>query len=229
MESTSFSRGAALSVDEALHILENPTRRRILERLAKESHYPLQLSRELRVSQQAVVKHLRVLEEGRLVESHEEPSDVGGPPRRVYAARRGLSVTIDVGPSLFRTEIRPLEPPSSGKRGFGQFEDALDRVSETDDIRRRVRMAAELVERLNREVESLEEKRSRLVAMKDRALALAHAGAERLFSRYDQRSVLYTLLDEGVRAASELAARLDVRESLIAEVLRRLSAEKILR
>lgn len=229
MVSASLGRGAALSVDEFLHILENPTRRRILERLVRESHYPLQLSRELRVSQQAVAKHLRVLEEGRLVESHEEPSDVGGPPRRVYAANRGLSMTIDVGPSLFQTEVRPLEPPSSGKRGFAHFEDALDRVAESDDSRRRVRMAAELVGRLNHEIGSLDEKRARLVGMKDRVLALAHEAAERLFSRYDQRSVLYTLLDEGVRAASELAARLDMRESLIDEVLRRLSAEKILR
>ena len=40
------------TLDGLLRVLENPTRRRIMERLARESHYPLQLSRELGVSQQ---------------------------------------------------------------------------------------------------------------------------------------------------------------------------------
>ena len=48
--------------DESLSILENTTRRAILRHLVKEPHYPLQLSELLDVSQQAVVKHLKVLE-----------------------------------------------------------------------------------------------------------------------------------------------------------------------
>ena len=47
--------------DEALNILENKARRAILKRLAKAA-LPLQLSELLEISQQAVVKHLRVLE-----------------------------------------------------------------------------------------------------------------------------------------------------------------------
>ena len=50
--------------DDAMSILENTTRREILKFLVKEPHYPLQLSEMLEVSQQAVMKHLKVLEEG---------------------------------------------------------------------------------------------------------------------------------------------------------------------
>ena len=64
--------------DEALSILENPTRRQILKRLVKEPHYPLQLSELLDVSQQAVVKHLKVLEESGFVDSERMPSERGG-------------------------------------------------------------------------------------------------------------------------------------------------------
>ena len=217
-----------LSVDDLLRILENPMRRKILERLVKESHYPLQLARELRVSQQAVVKHLRVLEEGQLVESREEPSDIGGPPRRAYSAKRALSVTIDVGPSLFRTEVRMLEPPTAGRREFAHYGDGLARIQGTGDVRRRVRMAAELVERIDREIGGLDGKRAQLVAIKDHVLSRAHHDAERLFSSYQERSVLYALLDEGLRAASDLAARLEMRESVVNDVLRRLTAKRIL-
>src|SRR3989442_12881605 len=84
------------TLDGLLRVLENPTRRRILERLARESHYPLQLSRELGVSQQAVVKHLRSLEASGLVTSPEEKSDLGGPNRRACRA---------LGRSMVRTEV----------------------------------------------------------------------------------------------------------------------------
>ena len=68
--------------DDALNILENPTRRDILRHLVKEPHYPLQLSELLEVSQQAVVKHLRVLEEAGFVDSESKKSDKEGPLER---------------------------------------------------------------------------------------------------------------------------------------------------
>ena len=41
-----------------LNMISNPTRRRILESLTKEPSYPLQLSKEIGVSQQAIMKNL---------------------------------------------------------------------------------------------------------------------------------------------------------------------------
>ena len=53
-------------LDMLLAAIGNPTRRRILRKLVKETHYPLQLSKELSVSQQSIMKHLKVLEESDL-------------------------------------------------------------------------------------------------------------------------------------------------------------------
>ena len=39
-------------LDMLLAVIGNPTRRQILRKLVKEEHYPLQLSRELQVSQE---------------------------------------------------------------------------------------------------------------------------------------------------------------------------------
>ena len=82
--------------DDALNILENPTRRDILRHLVKEPHYPLQLSELLEVSQQAVVKHLRVLEEAGFVDSESKKSDKGGPPRKVYRVNQSFSIRLDL-------------------------------------------------------------------------------------------------------------------------------------
>ena len=46
--------------DEAIDILENRARRDILRHLVKEPHYPLQLSELLEISQQAVMKHIKI-------------------------------------------------------------------------------------------------------------------------------------------------------------------------
>ena len=81
--------------DEALNILENKARRDILRRLAKEPHYPLQLSELLDISQQAVVKHLRVLEENGFVESEKIPSVKGGPPKKMYTVNQSFSLRLD--------------------------------------------------------------------------------------------------------------------------------------
>ena len=61
--------------EHAMNILENSTRRDILKFLVKEPHYPLQLSEMLDVSQQAVMKHLKVLEEAGFVDSEKIPSE----------------------------------------------------------------------------------------------------------------------------------------------------------
>ena len=63
--------------DEVLSILENTTRRQILMLLVKEPHYPLQISELIGVSQQAVVKHLKVLEKADFVNSEIVASEKG--------------------------------------------------------------------------------------------------------------------------------------------------------
>ena len=67
--------------DLALRLLQNKVRRQILERLVREPHYPMQLADLIGVSQQAIKKHLRELENGNFVAKLKVPSEKGGPPR----------------------------------------------------------------------------------------------------------------------------------------------------
>ena len=219
---------AAATLDEMLRVLENPTRRRILERLSRESHYPLQLSKELGVSQQAVVKHLRALQGAGLVSSTEEKSDLGGPVRRAYSASQRVTVQIDVGPSLFRAEMRPLAEEGGKVEGFAWAQEALDRARSDKDRRRRVRTLAETVQRLNREVESLDARRSYILGLKEACLREVHQSVEDVLGDYDERQVLYCVLEEGGRAPDEIAERLDLREKVVQDLLRRIEREFLL-
>ena len=72
----------------------------------------------LDVSQQAVMKHLKVLEEAGFVDSDKIPSEKGGPPRKVYTVNQSFSLRLDLGPDLFRAEHRKM--PRGGPSGFLQ-------------------------------------------------------------------------------------------------------------
>ncbi len=61
-----------MDIDDLLAMVENPTRRRILELLTSGPSYPLQLSKELGVSQQAVMKNLVLMERNGMVVSYRE-------------------------------------------------------------------------------------------------------------------------------------------------------------
>jgi predicted transcriptional regulator len=160
-------------VDELFYLLENPTRRRILQLLSIERLYPLQLSREIDVTQQAVVKHLRILESHGLVKSKDEPSS-RGPNRRVYKASREVSLHIDIGPSTYKqkaeTDFDISNLSSQHKRVLDAIEesrqmnskarmDLLSRVSEdlrksVDDVENERRSLMALIGELNREITS---------------------------------------------------------------------------
>jgi len=213
------------TLDGLLRVLENPTRRRILERLARESHYPLQLSKELGVSQQAVVKHLRALQESGLVSSIEEKSDLGGPNRRAYRATERFSLQIDMGPRLFHAEMRPIAHAPSNVREYGWAEDMLRRAKVEDDPRRRVRLLGETIRKLNREIETVEERRLNLLRLKDAAMGEAQGSVGDVLASYQERQVLYFFLEQGAPSLDKIAEALDLREKVVADLLRRIERE----
>ena len=99
-------------LDKTLNLLQNKTRRLILERLVREPHYPMQLAELIGISQQAIKKNLRELENGGFVEKMQVASEKGGPPRTIFRVQEAFSLRIDLGPDLFKIEKRKL--PSGG-------------------------------------------------------------------------------------------------------------------
>jgi len=116
-----------IELDRILAVLENPIRRRILQKLSREMNYPLQLSKELNVSQQAIMKHLKVLEDNDFVVSYDERSDKGGAPRKVYIPRKRYCVRIDIGPNTYHEEFYSFKEYNVKKKET----EALTRKSDT--------------------------------------------------------------------------------------------------
>ncbi len=201
-------------LDILLSVIENPTRRRILEALVREPHYPLQLSRELGLSQQGIMKHLRMLEELDLVRSFSEESDQGGPSRRCYFPTTGFTMVVDIGPGLFNTEVA-VHP----------FEESTSEKEEAEDGRKLLDLRKELGE-IDLELGEIKERRSRLIAEKEGVLEEVGRIVDEGFPDYRSRKVVYEyILHPGIEAR-ELARGLGMRDETVEKIIQKLEAEK---
>ena len=125
------------NLDEALAILQNKARRAILERLVREPHYPLQLAEQIGISQQAVMKHLKLLEGAEFVVKMRVASNKGGPPKNIYSVQQAISIRIDLGPDLFQCNQRIL-PAGGPLKLSNQLNGDIVRVAEMVSGRKKI-------------------------------------------------------------------------------------------
>jgi ArsR family transcriptional regulator len=92
------------SHDESIRLmwlLGNPTRFEILRRLSEEPMFLGQLSRELAVHQQAILRHLQELIKKGFLETYEDES-IRGPPRKYYRLAKTVRVSVQITPQGIR-------------------------------------------------------------------------------------------------------------------------------
>jgi ArsR family transcriptional regulator len=191
-----------------LSVIENPTRRRILEALVREPHYPLQLSRQLGLSQQGIMKHLKVLEGFHLVRSYSEDSDQGGPARKIYVPTTGFTITVDIGPGLFDMRIitRALENgPETGDPpalSSAEWKEVRQSISDIDG-----------------ELAQLALRRAELIQAKETALNDACGTVESMVDDYHVRRVLYEYLQRPDLGPYQIARSLGMRDDDVTEII----------
>ncbi|MCK5024576.1 MAG: helix-turn-helix domain-containing protein [Thermoplasmata archaeon] len=211
-----------IDLDTLLAIIGNPTRRSILRKLVKEDHYPLQLSKELSISQQSIMKHLQVLEEAELVKSIFRKSD-SGPPRKFYVATQSLTIVIDMSPEQFSEDLR-----------FHEIEQVIKGEADSQTLRNAENLRVKLTEfmgmiaTVNKELGAIAKERDELLARKEDALRYANNIINTLCQDYEQRKVLRYLINENDLSLASMSERLNMRESEVETVLRNLEKHGLL-
>ncbi len=97
-----------LHINEMLDVLSNNYRREILRLLTIEDRYAFELTKKLNISQRAVTKHLKFLEEIGLVSSEKRKSSKG-PEREYFKLNKSVVLSLTIAPNLFFTTLRPLD------------------------------------------------------------------------------------------------------------------------
>ena len=92
-----------------LDVLGNETRRRILNLISHEPMYFNQLAREIGTGQQAILRHVKILEDSGLIESYAKKSDLGAPNRKYYKVNSSFNLNISVSNDNFTVRNEDIE------------------------------------------------------------------------------------------------------------------------
>ena len=95
--------------DALLDVLGNETRRRILNLISHEPMYFNQLAKEIRTGQQAILRHVKILEDTGLIKSYAERSDLGAPNRKYYRVNSSFNLSISVSNDNFTIRTEDIE------------------------------------------------------------------------------------------------------------------------
>jgi predicted transcriptional regulator len=95
--------------DVLLDVLGNETRRRILNLISHEPMYFNQLAKEIRTGQQAILRHVKILEDSGLIESYGKKSDLGAPDRKYYRVNSSFNLSISVSNDNFTVRNEDIE------------------------------------------------------------------------------------------------------------------------
>lgn len=176
-----------------LDIIGNSTRRRILAVLSQEPMYFNQLSKEIGIGQQAILRHTKVLEDGGLITSYVERSDLGAPDRKYYKLNSAFSLIVSISEDTFGIKNRNIIESRylDSKQFYKEFDSTPD---ETGDAL--IHMQSNLI-RVEGEISDLELRLNDLRALKQLILRKLHRIGRETFEGYLEREVLYDIVQHG--------------------------------
>ncbi len=211
-------------IGELLDLLGNDTRRRILESLANEPKYFIQLSKEIGVSQQAVLKHLFLLEKFGLIESFKAKSNLAAPDRKYFQLNRSVYLSIGITGNSMEIKMENIKGPNKVKPKNRMTTEIkgkyIQRDKEITDILKNTKLNLELIEQ---RMEEIENEKIGLLKDKQKILQIAHQVIRESLEEDLARKILYSNLNSrDATDIEELSEILDTREKEIKIIVKRL-------
>lgn len=155
------------------------------------------------------------MEKAGIVVSKVGKSDRGGPPTKTYMVNSQFSLRIDLGPTLFRTEVDGLEFGFEEIEGYEDIEEEIDTEKKEAFLKKKI----EVIKDIEKEIEKLKKRRQYLLKLKERALSKGYEYIYDNFDDYMERFVLYYILDTGQKDPKELAKDFEIREDKMKEII----------
>ncbi len=200
-----------------LDLLGNETRRRILRLLAQEPRYFIQLSRDLGVSQQAILKHLELLERAGFVSPYSAKSDLPAPKRKYYRLNRSIYMSIGITEDDVSIRLRDIATnQDDAKHSFRDtiLPETTDESNGSDsELSDFLGSSRDMLKRLDERVGELERHKVSLLKLRQTVMRRIHDAVRSNFDDPLERSILYSLLTSGdALDVASLSERLNVRE-----------------
>jgi len=211
-------------IGEFLDLLGNNTRRRILESLTNEPKYFIQLSKEIGVSQQAVLKHLFLLENFGLIESFKAKSNLAAPDRKYFQLNRSVYLSIGITGNSMEIKMENIKGPnkirSKNNMAIESKEGSIKKDKEITDILKNTKHKLEL---LAKRMQELEDEKIHLLKEKQQILEITHQVIRESLEEDLARRILYSnLISREITDIEELSEILNTREKEIKIIVKSL-------
>ena len=206
--------------DIILDIIGNNTRRKILATLAREPMYFNQLAKEISIGQQAIIRHMKTLEDMGLIESYAEKSNLGAPDRKYYRLNSSFSLTICLSEDAFSIENHKIE--QYRYKESDKFYEEYDLLAQEDDGETLNQIQSNLT-KIEMEISNLDSRLNDLRALKQLIVSRLHKIAKDNFEEEFERKILHTIAGESPKSIAELANRLNEKQSNVTKTLHRMN------
>ena len=194
-----------------------------------------QLSKELGIGQQAVLRHMQVLENSGLIESYAEKSELGAPNRKYYRLSSSFSLTIFISKDAFSIESRKIV--ESRYKKSDKFYKKFNSI--TKDTGQGLTSLQGSLTDLDNEISNLESRLNDFRAVKQLILHRIHEIGKDNFDLLERR-ILYSIIiragEKSPKSIYDLADMLNEKESRVKNALASVyskigndSAKKLLR
>ena len=211
-------------IGQLLDLLGNNTRRRILESLTNEPKYFIQLSKEIGVSQQAVLKHLFLLENFGLIESFKAKSNLAAPDRKYFQLNRSVYLSIGITGNSMEIKMENIKGPNKIKAknnmAIENKEGSIKKDEEITDILRNTKRKLELIAK---RMQELEDEKIHLLKEKQHILEITHQVIRESLEEDLARRILYSnLISREITDIEKLSEILNTREKEIKIIVKSL-------
>lgn len=213
-------------LNKLLKILENPIRRKIIERLSQEFSYALQLSKDLSLSQQLVAKHLKTMEHSGMVNSY-FASSPSGPRRKLFGLAKSFSIVLDVAPHLFKQNIFffDVEPKKNEMSGtMTSLMERRDKILDYPPEKDKIITFSQLLADIDRKLDILQQERMLLLSVRNYIMKEASEVIQRIDDA-DARRVFRPSVDEHDKSIKRISKSLNLREETVRQIVQKLKTE----
>lgn len=179
------------------------------------------------MSQQAVLKHLAILERHGFVVSFEAESEFAAPKRKYYQLNKSCLVAVGITGDAVQFVFHDIlaEEGESTTRGAG-LRSVTKRLTELENEKsdaRVVELSDSLLQEINQRLKDLASSEIELLRLKQKITSAAHRMIRESFEEELERQILYSIIGAEKRPdANALSEKLDTREREIDDAIRSL-------
>ena len=201
-------------IDSIFHVLGNKTRRDILFALSDEPMYFNQVSKQIGIGQQAMLRHMQALVDTCFVRTYGEISDFGAPDRKYYRLKSSFNLSISLSEDEFTIDY---EEKTHDNRSQKLFDNRFKQIS-NDPSLALWSLRNNLAE-MDEEIENLQGRINDLKVIRQIIMHKIHQIGKENFSDMERR-IVYTMMRDTPSSLIELAKTLGENKSEVKTALK---------